>query len=206
MNWSLRSIGYWLLLILSLAGGIFLTGYSLLSWSIQKNSAGSIENVTGLSTGVALLMTFYIYFQNRGIFPLKKTKVSKKEAAPDLKSFAILAPFTSDYPLKIELGTTVDGMSTILECGAPSPIRFRATQINPASQCREEDYERIFYNSKNGEIVQYNKSRSDHRGLYKHFLWIINPARKSVLPKSYMEQYNVVESEPKEEKRAEIRH
>ena len=209
MSWSLKSIGYWFLLILSFAGGVFLTGYSLFFWTLQKNHAWSIENVVGLSSGVALLMTFFIYFQDRKYFPLKKMKSPKEKRDPSSKMFAsfFLSNNNSiDYPTYIELSTNIDGLPILLARGAPSPIRFEAVQINQASDRHEEDYKKTFYNIKTGEVVRYDKARTDHQGLYEHFLWIINPARKSVLPKSYMEQYNLIESESKVEKRAEILH
>ena len=200
MHWSLKSIMYWILLALSFLGGIFLIGSSLILWTFQKNYAFSIANIAGLSSGVALLLTFLIYFQSRKYFPLKKAE--DLEGRADSESVGL----TAFHPHKIELSTNLNGACITQSCGAPSPIRFRATQLSPTSDSREEDYERTFYNSISGEIVRYDESRPDHRELYEHFLWIINTTRRPVILRSYMQQYNIIKPKSNGEKRTETIH
>lgn len=183
MNWSLKSIGYWILLIGSLVAGAVLIGHSLLQWSLQEISAFSWQNIERLSSGVALLFLFFVYAKNRKSYPLKKHSEQNKIAAEISKTF---------YPKKIELHTNLHGLPVTHDCGAPSPIRLRAIQINPNSDSREKDYEKKFYNFLTGEIVAYDKTKPDHRELNEHFLWMINSLERPSFPRPYLKQHNII--------------
>jgi|GEM_PF-1224893 len=199
MNWSLKSIGYWFLLISCLTIGVLLVGAFLLLWSIQINFAFSRENVVGLFTGVIFLTMFFLFYENRVYFPLKKSSKKKEEQAPD----KIKAAF---YPQKIELNTNLHGLPVTYSCGAPSSVCMRAIQINPNSGNHDEDYEKTFYNHLTGEIVAYDETKPDHRELNEHFLWMLEMASKPNLPKPYLKQYNIIEPQMDREKRVVTLH
>ncbi|OGI16672.1 MAG: hypothetical protein A2Z52_02515 [Candidatus Moranbacteria bacterium RBG_19FT_COMBO_42_6] len=77
MNWSLKSIGYWVLLIACLLIGVLFVGSFLLLWTMQVNFAFSLENVFGLATGAIFLAMFFLFYGNRIYFPLKKPATKK---------------------------------------------------------------------------------------------------------------------------------
>ena len=200
MNWLLKSIVYWILLIGSLVGGAALIGYSMINWSLQDAPVfGELNrnNRELLYSGVALLVYFRVYSKDRKSYPLKKHSEHNKTAAEISKTF---------HPKIIELNTNIHGLPVLHSCGAPSPIRFKAVQLSPDSDRRAEDYERIFYNSANGEIVEYDKTKPDHRELNEHFLWMINSSRIPNLPNSYLKQYNIIKTKTDGEKRTETLH
>lgn len=186
MNWLWKSIGYWFLLITCLVVGVLFTGCFMLLWAFQGNWAFSLENIVGMTFGAIFLAMFFIYYKDRQLFPLKK---------PPQKSLLLFSAGNNrGYPKTIELKNNLEGYPVEHSCGALSPIRFRAVQINPNSDTHEKDYEKIFHNSKTNEVVDYDASKQDHRQLYEHFLWMISRPKSFARP--YLAQHKITSTEP----------
>jgi hypothetical protein len=181
----------------SFVAGAVVIGSALKNWGFQETDAFSLENIEQLFLGTCLLLFSYFLSKNKTHYPLKSHSEQNKTTAEIGKAF---------YPKKIELHTNLHGLPVTHACGAPSPIRLKAIQINPGSDNREKDYEKNFYNFLTGEIVEYDKTKPDHRELNEHFLWMMEQAGSPNFPGSYLKQYNIIKPEPDGEKKAETLH
>lgn len=199
MNWSWKAICYWAMLgaILFVAIYHLLPLLVLAVWAPQYFLNEPEYSIRYFFIGGASLLCFIMCFEDRKAYPLKKQSNRNRFTTETSKVF---------HPNIINLNTNIHGLPVTHACGAPSSIRFKAIQLIPASDIRESDYEKIFYNFATGEIVEYDKTKPDHRELMEHFLWMINSSGRSSIPKSYLKQYNIIADEPSGEKRNDTLH